>query len=249
MANSFEFGLRLVAGNPNLTFIFFMGLSLLTVISSRFGFYAYRNMQSSDLPAQRAIWEYLVFVGGFATLYGVLGLLEIVSSFVAPQIQALMVGFVLVLTLSFRQIHHTVSMTGTEVTDGRETGLVPGRKAVEGGFVLVVLVLLVGMTVAGQHPLLVALEGVTTIAVAAYGLRFGTYQTSQARVKGTMIDTLLRHLLPVLVFGALIPIIDLATLGGLDRAVVLHVRVVFVIVTATALMTATIKLKQNLASL
>ena len=49
--------------------------------------------------------------------------------------------------------------------------------------------------------------------------------------------------------GLVLGAVDLATLVGLDRAIVLHVQVVFVIMTATTLMTATIKLRQNLASL
>jgi hypothetical protein len=72
---------------------------------------------------------------------------------------------------------------------------------------------------------------------------------SVGRLQGTMLDSLLRHLLPVLTFAALVSIVTLATVAGLDRAVVLHVQVVFIIMTATALMTATIKLRQNLASL
>ena len=40
-----------------------------------------------------------------------------------------------------------------------------------------------------------------------------------------------------------------ATAVGLPRVVVMHVQVVFLIMTATALMTGTIKLRQNLASL
>jgi len=61
------------------------------------------------------------------------------------------------------------------------------------------------------------------------------------------VDTLLRHLLPVLLFAAMVPALDLSVLVDLDRVVVLHVRVVFVIMTAVTLMTATIKLRQNLA--
>ena len=61
------------------------------------------------------------------------------------------------------------------------------------------------------------------------------------------MDTLLRHLLPVLLFAAMVPALDLSVLVDLDRVVVLHVRVVFVIMTAVTLMTATIKLRQNLA--
>jgi hypothetical protein len=74
-------------------------------------------------------------------------------------------------------------------------------------------------------------------------------QMAESRVQGTMLDSLLRHLLPVLTFAALVSVVALAIPAGLDRAIVLHVQVVFIIMTATALMTATIKLRQNLASL
>ena len=38
-----EFGLYNVEGNPNLTFIFFIGLTILTVLGLRFAYYAYKN--------------------------------------------------------------------------------------------------------------------------------------------------------------------------------------------------------------
>jgi len=60
------------------------------------------------------------------------------------------------------------------------------------------------------------------------------------------LETLLRPLLPVLLFAALISIAELAVFAGLDRVIVLHVQVVLVIMTATTLMTSTIKLRQNL---
>ena len=64
-----------------------------------------------------------------------------------------------------------------------------------------------------------------------------------------MLDSLLRHLFPVLTFASMASVVALAVPFGLDRAVVLHVQVVFLVMTATALMAATIRLRQNLASL
>jgi hypothetical protein len=74
-------------------------------------------------------------------------------------------------------------------------------------------------------------------------------QAADSRLQGTMLDSLLRHLLPVLVFAALVGVVALAIPLGVSRLVVLHVQVVCVIMTATSLMTATIKLRQNLAGL
>jgi hypothetical protein len=50
-------------------------------------------------------------------------------------------------------------------------------------------------------------------------------------------------------YEALVGVVALAVPLGVSRLVVLHVQVVFVIMTATSLMTATIKLRQNLATL
>jgi len=91
--------------------------------------------------------------------------------------------------------------------------------------------------------------GLSALAFAFSGFSYGRRGTTEALVQGTVVDTLLRHLLPVLLFAALVPALDLAVLVGLDRIVVLHIQVVFVIMTATTLMTATIKLRQNLAGL
>jgi hypothetical protein len=95
----------------------------------------------------------------------------------------------------------------------------------------------------------VALFGVSALAFVLAGVSYGRRGAAEARVQGTVVDTLLRHLLPVLLFAAMVPLTDLAVLVGLDRVIVLHIQVVFVIMTATTLMTATIKLRQNLASL
>lgn len=247
MATSLEFGLDQVAGDPNLTFIFFIALVLLTAISVRFGLYAYWNLDATDLPGQRAIWRSLVYVGTVATLYGLVGLLDIMSTLTLPFNQALMVGFVLLLAITFRRIYFTATASASGVLP--EGGLVPGRQAIESGFVLVVIVLLVGMGLLGMHPYLIALQGVSAVVVTIYGLYFSNKQTSESRVQGTTIDTLVRHLLSVLLFGMMVPFLDLVILTGIERVVILHVRVVFLIVVATSLMTATIKLKQNLASM
>ena len=82
-----------------------------------------------------------------------------------------------------------------------------------------------------------------------YGVAFYRDQTTSSRLQATTIDSLLRHLLPVLTFAALVSIVNVAQPVGLEPIVVLHVQVVFVVMVATGPMTATIKLRQNLASL
>ena len=58
-----------------------------------------------------------------------------------------------------------------------------------------------------------------------------------------MTDTGLQKL----AFALLVLAIDLTVLVGLPVAVIRHIQVVFVIMTATTLMSATIKLRQHIA--
>jgi len=102
---------------------------------------------------------------------------------------------------------------------------------------------------AGHTAWSAALEGAGALGFVMYGIAYFHDQTAHSRLQGTMLDSLLRHLLPVLTFASLVSIVALAVPFGLERVVVLHVQVVFVIMTATGLMTATIKLRQNLAGL
>jgi len=136
-----------------------------------------------------------------------------------------------------------------EHTDAEGRSEFRGRRALELAFVAVVAVVVFGIAALGLRRELLALQGVGALVFAGYGFHFGRRQTAAAMVQGTMLDSLLRHLLPVLAFATLVPAVDLATVAGLDRVVVIHLQVVFVIMTATALMTATIKLRQNLATL
>ncbi|QPV62131.1 hypothetical protein I7X12_15470 [Halosimplex litoreum] len=244
MAGEVELGLYLVADNPNLTFIVFIGLVLLTVIAARFGAYAYLNMRATGVDAQRVLWEYLLYVGAVAALYGVVGILEIVSSIRTPYKTGLVLAVVLLLALSVREIYFNAALS----TTGAD-GAFPGRRFIEVAFVAVVAAVVFGIARFGLRRPLLALQGVGALAFAGYGFWFGRKQTAAAMVQGTMIDSLLRHLLPVLAFATLVPAVDIATVAGLDRVVVQHVQIVFVIMTATALMTATIKLRQNLVSL
>ena len=194
------------------------------------------------------LWEYLVAVGAVTALYGVIGVLEVVTSLRTTFKQGVMLAVVLFLALSVREIYYNGALSA-DAEDRREFR---GRRALELAVVAVVgvvTVVIFGIGAVGITRPLLALQGVGSLVFAGYGFWFGRQQTAAVMVQGTMIDSLLRHLMPVMAFATLVPAVDLATVAGLDRVVVMHVQVVFVIMTATALMTATIKLRQNLASL
>lgn len=239
--DSVAIGLPFAPNNPNLTFIFFIALTLLVVLGLRFSYYAYRNRQTTELQSNRRLWEYLVLAGLLAVGYAVLGLIEVLTVYVLPFKTALLLAHVFVLAVTLRLLYRSVVPAGADdaVAERRLT-----QAAVAG-----VAGIFVGLALLGRHPGLVAMFGVSSLAFVLSGTSYGRRGAAEARVQGTVVDTLLRHLLPVLLFAAMVPAMDLAVLAGLDRVVVLHIQVVFVIMTATTLMTATIKLRQNLAGL
>lgn len=243
MATEFEIGLQEIAGNPNLTFIYFIGFVLIAVLGVRFGVYALWNRRESDLPSQASIWAYLAGVGGAAAAYGLLGVLDIVVAGIPTVRNGVFLGFVLLLALTLRMI----ASQGTAAGDTQESSV--ARQPLVGLFVVIIAVVLLGEIAGLGERLRLGIEGGGAIAFAAYGYWHGRTQLSRSMVQGTMLDTLLRHLLPVLAFGAFVPVINLVVLAGIDEIVVLHVQIVFIIMTATALMTANIKLRQNLARL
>jgi len=245
MVGSVGLGPELVAGNANLTFIFFVALTLLFVLGLRFSYYAYRNRQASELVAEHRLWDYLAVVGLLAVGFAALWLAEIVLGLELAIKQAFLLIHIFLLAVTMRVLYRSVVPAATDGGGRRDRSLTWAA-------IVAVAVVTVGLLVVGRHPLLVAIMGVSALSFAAVGVSFGRRGAAETRVQGTVVDTLLRHLLPVLLFAALVPIVDLAVLlniGVVTRATVLHVQVVFVIMTATTLMTATIKLRQNLATL
>lgn len=239
MTVAVEVGLYPVAGSPSLTLVFFPALVLLAVLGLRFAYYAARNSAATDLATESSLWTHLQYVGLLAALYGGFGVLEIVSSVRAEYKSALMLAMVLLLAFAVREIH---SMGG---------GTSPSRleQYVRAAFVLAIAGHVLAGQVLEQPRILAGVEGLAALAFLLYGGTFYDRQTANTRLRGTMLDSLLRHLLPVLAFGALINVTALAHALGVDRAVVPHIQVVFIIITAGTLMTATIKLRQNLAGL
>jgi hypothetical protein len=239
-----ELGLDLVGGNPNLTFIFFIALVLLGVLGLRFSVYAHLNDRAVDMAGQTTLWQTLTLAGATAVLFALLGVLDIVSTIETPYRRGVLLAHVLSLAFVLQVLCRDSIPTGTGT--GGWAG--PGRIFWTASAAVVAGVT-AGTAWNAEHTVIAALEGFGALAFLLVGVAVGRRGTAASRVQGTVVDTLLRHLLPVLVFASLVPIAQLAVVAGLDRVVALHIQVVFVIMTATALMTATIKLRQNLAGL
>lgn len=237
-----QFGVFLVEGDATLTFITFLGVSLLAALGLRFSYYANRNMRQSRIESQQRIWGYLQFIGALGAVYALVWVLEIVSSVRITPKNGLWLTMIFFLVLSLRQI----SVTAAGGVDSDATQIDKGiRLVLIAGIVLYSALTLVG----GESTLSALIQALTGIGFLGYGVFYFQRQTSSTRLQGTMLDSLVRHLLPVLTFGALVSVVALAIPLGMNRTIVLHVQLVFLIMTATALMTATIKLRQNLAGL
>lgn len=232
-------GLDPATNNPNLTFIFFMAVVLLGVLGLRFAFYAHLNRRRTDIEGQATLWRQLSYVGVLSVVYGVFGVVDVLATVRTAWVGSVMLAITLLLAFSIRQIH----FTARESTAGR------GELVARLGFLLVVALIAGLQFLVGPDPYVAAAEGVAALVFVGYGIAFYHDQMRSSRLQGTMIDSLLRHLLPVLTFASLVNIVNIAQPFGLSRIVVLHVQVVFVVMVATSLMTATIKLRQNLASL
>ena len=241
------------ARDAGLAFVFFVAFSLMAVLGIRFAFYAYLNRSRTGIEAQGALWTYLLAVGLTAALYGVLGVVEAATAVTSPTAavttpyrDGVLLAFLMTLALTMREIGTNEAL----VNAGRTAEEPPAaRRSVEVGFGLLVGASLFGSGLLGPVDALTAVEGVAAAAVAGYGVTHGRRHLSRSAVRGTLLDSLLRHLLPVVAFGLLVLVVDLALLVGLTVGVVRHIQVVFVIMTATTLMTATIKLRQNVAGL
>ncbi|MEF8825127.1 MAG: hypothetical protein V5A27_02120 [Halapricum sp.] len=240
-------GLNELANNPNLTFIAFIAFVQIATLGVRFGLYAYWNGRASSDDAQTVLWGYLLLVGLAAAGYGLVGIGRIVLF--ADWLLELTTGFalllVLLVALTLREIEYTSTFTG-------ETDVDPSQAdtAITAAFLLAVVIVTIGLlALPDRRQAMAGLVGLAGVVFFLYGYRYGSRHLERTRIQGTLLDTLLRHLLPVLVFGSLIPIVELATVAGLDRIIVLHVQIVLVIMTAMMLMTSTIKLRQNLSGL
>lgn len=240
--NVFAIGLRLIEDDATLTFITFLGMSMLGALGVRFSYYANQNIRKTKIESQHQIWQYLQYIGVVGAAYAAAWIVEIVSSGSLVAKNGLWLAMTLLLVFSLRQI---------STTAGRglvESGQILDR-ALRLGFVGLIVLYVVLSFVLGLGRVTAFVEGVSGAIFLVYGVYFFRRQVSSTRLQGTMLDSLVRHLLPVLTFSALVSVVSLAVTLGADRTLVLHVQLVFLIMTATALMTATIKLRQNIASL
>ncbi|MFC4451475.1 hypothetical protein [Halorussus aquaticus] len=234
------------SGDPSAAVVRFLGSVLVTVSAGVFGFYAVRNLRLNRLESQRPFWRYLAAVGATAGLFGLFGVAEsVVSSRVLTAFAHGALLFCIVfLAFSMREVYYNSALA--PAPDDQRFSLATLRR-VEAAFVVVILVEWVAVLLVAQAAVAEVVKGLGSVAFAAYGVVFAEKLESMAR--GTSLDTLRRHLLPVLVSLAGLGLADLGVLVGISPVVVGAVENVFVVLVAGFLITATIRLQQNVVGL
>lgn len=217
-----------------------VGAALLLVLGLWLTYLALRT-RASVPSAQAALWEYFGFVGIVGAVSGAAILFARWLSASVPFRSGLLLAFALCVAFAMREAYYNATLANAEIDRLGDHHL---RRSVEVAFVGLVLVTAVGPIVrpSAAFTVLAALAGV---AVVAYGLAFQHRRTSAVATRGTVIDSLARHSVPVLVFAGGAVVSPALALGATSEPVARAVGGVFVLVAATSLLPVAIKLDQH----
>lgn len=194
-----------------------------------------------------AIWRYVVLAMGAGMAYALLGGYELLGSpaisgaTLAGLRQVFQLFFVILLSLSMRELYY-----GLPYRNAESTWLSHGRaRLLEAAFMGVVfvefvVVVSIGLTVAAQ-----AVQSLASVAFAGYGISFAAGTRAEAMASGTVIDGLLVRFIAVLTCLGAAGALDGGALLGLPSTLVAGAATVFVTMAATFLLTLGLRLKAN----
>lgn len=224
----------------------FIAYVLVSVSAGFFGFYALRNLQLNRLESQGPFWRYLTFAGIVGLGYGVFGIAELLTRSVWALAfrDAAMLFFAVFLAFAMREIYYNSALAPPPEERTVPLGTV---RRLEVGFMAVIGVEWLAVFVIGQGELITTVKALGGLAFAAYGLTFG--ERLEAVARGTSLDTLRRHLVPVLICVGCIGLMDLVVLQGIAAVVAASTKNVFLVMIAAFTITATIRLQQNVEGL
>jgi len=220
-----------------------VGASLLGVLSLRLTYLAIRTRSSVARP-QAALWEYFGIGGVVGVLYGGFALVELYADAPLVFLNGILLAFTLCFALAMREAYFNATLANAELD---RLGEFRVRRSIEMGFVAIVLVVAVGPLVR-RSPIFVAITAAAGVGIVIYGLYYQIRRSRTPATRGTLIDTLLRQTVPVLVFAGGALVAPVLALGAASTTVASAVAGVFVVVTAASLMTVTIKLSQHLSA-
>ncbi|MDX1745416.1 MAG: hypothetical protein R3324_05715 [Halobacteriales archaeon] len=233
-------GLESVTASQSVTA--FVGYVLVALASVTLTVYAVRNRRRGRLEGYDTFLRYLLLAGLAGVVFGVTGAVNVANQF--WPILALRVGahlsLIMFLAFALRDAA-TRSPNGPAGTDDA----VPKRiRRIELVFVAVILVETAAVAVLGRIPIVQIIVGVGSLIFAVYGVWFG--EQVESLMRGTTLDTLARHLIPVLIAAGFYGLADLADVLGVDPVLARSAANVFVILLAAFLASSVIRLQQNI---
>ena len=211
-----------------------------------FGRYSIRNFQLNRLETQAPFWRYLSFAGLTGLLYGGFGIMELLSGalWALAFRDATMLFFVVFQAFAMREIYYNSALAPP--IEERSFSLRAIRR-IEVGFMVVIGIEWLAVFVIGSGELITAVKAIGAVAFALYGLAFG--QRLETVARGTSLDTLRRHLIPVLICVGCIGLLDVVVLLGVGDVVATPTKNVFLVMIAAFIVTASIRLQQNVEGL
>lgn len=228
------------SGDVGTTVLTVVGAAMLVVLGLRTAYLAVRT-RASVTSAQAALWEYFAYAGVLGALYGGLALGGLWTGASLPFLPGLLLAFALCFALATREAYYNATLSNAEVDRLGDHRL---RRGLEVGFVGVVLASAVGPLFQSGEAFTIA-AALGAVAVVAYGLYFQHRRTAVVATRGTLIDSLVRHSVPVLVFAGGGVVAPSLALGPTTEPVATALAGVFVLVTATSLLAVTVKLQQH----
>lgn len=219
-----------------------IGYALVVVAAAVFWFYARQNKRLNRLEGQQVFWRYLVLTGVAGVAFGLGGGSDIVFGSrwtVAVRYGALLL-FIVFIAFAMREVYYN---SGAWSPDRQH---LPGSlRRIEFGFIVAILVESLAVIALGQTGVVKVVHGVGSVLFTAYGVWF--LEKVESTMQGTSLDTLARHLVPVLLAAGFVGISDLALAVGMDPVMVRSVTNVFVVIVGAFLASSTIRLQQNVA--
>lgn len=207
------------------------------------------------LRPEQTLWGYFALTGFTASILGALGIAWLAAgheSTLFGAVVAVQLGFVVLCSLVLREAYYNRVFANDERD---RLGQFPVRRLLELGFIGAIVIVGIGPLV-GHAFSVQALEGrsIRTFAglvgalVVCYGSYFHHRRTHAAGTRGTVIDTMLRHLYPVLAFAGGGLVTALLSIAGIGDVIVDALAGVLLVMTATALVPLLVKFRQHLST-
>lgn len=221
----------------------FVADAVLIAAALLFAYTSYRNYRLEIMPFGRMAGT-LTLVGFTAAAYAAIGMLEIVTTWetLGGLQNVLLLCYMAMLVVAIRECF-TQRQTTLAGDDGRRTWR--GIPLIEIGFVVSIVGLLVLVLVSASAPVVATAKLLVGIAILAYGTHYSNRLLAGTRISGTAMDTLLRHLVPILFLSMLLTLPDLAILADGIDPIVTPVETVVVTIVGTTFLFAASRLHQN----